>query len=82
MSDHTHSRLSLADLSTGDHARVVSVEEASETARRRLRSLGIIPGEEVILEQRVPTYVVRVGHTRVALDWETARCVEVVREET
>ncbi len=72
--------MSIADLPVGDVAIVTSVEPASASARQRLLALGIVPGEKVVVEQRSPAIVVRVGWTRVALDRETAEKV-LVRPE-
>jgi ferrous iron transport protein A len=57
---------------------VESLEGASSTTQRRLFSLGFVPGEQLLLEQRTPAYVVKVGWTRVALDRETAERVTVL----
>ncbi len=45
----------------------------------QLTSLGIFPGEEIVLLQRSPAYVIRVGGTTLALDENMASCIRVRR---
>lgn len=69
--------MSIADLEVGQTAVVDSLERTGSTTRRRLLALGLVPGERVVLEQRFPAYVVRVGWTQVALDHDTATMIMV-----
>lgn len=73
--------MSIADLDVGQSAVIESVDAAAEGTRRRLLSLGLVPGERVTVEQRFPAYVVRVGWTRIALDHETAAVVLVSKDD-
>ena len=45
----------------------------------QLTSLGVFPGEEIVLLQRSPAYVIRVGGTTLALDENMASCIRVRR---
>jgi ferrous iron transport protein A len=45
--------------------------------RRKLMAMGIIPGHSLIVEQRFPSYIVKVGYTRAALDREIAASIFV-----
>lgn len=40
-------------------------------------AMGITPGSGLIVEQRFPSYIVKVGHTRAALDREIAASIFV-----
>jgi ferrous iron transport protein A len=80
--------VSLAALSPGTTARVVSVGSGSATVsplERRLLELGFVHGEQVeILAEARPgrdPFVVRVGHTTLALRRREAQsiCVELQR---
>jgi ferrous iron transport protein A len=80
--------VSLAALSPGSTARVVSVGSGSTTLgplERRLLELGFVHGEQVeILAEARPgrdPFVVRVGHTTLALRRREAQsvCVELQR---
>lgn len=67
----------LTRLRTGGRARVVSLEGATERERSKLMALGVLPGEEVRLLQRFPSFVIRIGYTQLALDRETAAVIVV-----
>jgi ferrous iron transport protein A len=45
--------------------------------RRKLMAMGITPGSSLIVEQRFPSYIVKVGYTRAALDREIAASIFV-----
>jgi len=74
--------MSVADMEVGQSAVVASIEEAPASTIRRLLSLGVMPGESLILEQKSPAFIVRVGWTQVALDHETASEVLVERPDS
>jgi DtxR family Mn-dependent transcriptional regulator/ferrous iron transport protein A len=59
------------------HATVEALQHDTEGHWRKLLSLGIAPGVRIEMVQRWPAFVVRVGHTEVALDKETAELVTV-----
>ena len=69
----------LSILPAGSRARVVLLAPEPRERADRLASLGISPGSEVQLLQRLPTFVVEVGETRVAVDAEVARRIFVQR---
>ena len=66
----------LDELTTGRTARVVRVSEEGGHWRK-LMAFGIRPGALLRVDQRFPSLVVQVGHTRVALDTRAAALVEV-----
>ena len=47
----------------------------------RLASLGILPGMPVRLVQTYPAYVIRLGFSEIALDYDLARLVRVITGE-
>jgi DtxR family Mn-dependent transcriptional regulator len=69
----------LSVLPRGARARVVLVAPELRERADRLASLGLSPGSEVELLQRLPTFVVEAGETRLALDAEVARWIFVQR---
>ncbi len=71
------SNLSLARLGTGCSAVVLSIDESTSHERSKLMSLGIVPGADLRLLQKFPSYVVTVGFTQLALDKETAGLIQV-----
>jgi ferrous iron transport protein A len=69
----------LSILPKGARARVVLVAPELRERADRLASLGLSPGSEVELLQRLPAFVVQAGETRLALDAEVARLIFVQR---
>lgn len=52
MTDHTE--LALADLKKGDRVRVVGYHRNTDNYAQRLRSLGLIPGTQVLVKRFAP----------------------------
>lgn len=67
----------LSELGEGARAVISCLEAPGDRAGRKLAALGMLPGEDVVLEQTFPAYVVRVGYTELALDRELAAHVRV-----
>jgi len=70
----------LSTLAEGDRGRVTCLEDPGSAEARKLAALGILPGIDLILVQRTPAYVLRTGHTELALDAGLASQVRVRRE--
>jgi DtxR family Mn-dependent transcriptional regulator len=56
----------------GVPARIVFIAPKFHDRMDRLAALGVIPGSEIRLHQRAPSYVIEVGETTIALDPEIA----------
>jgi DtxR family Mn-dependent transcriptional regulator len=65
----------------GTPARIVFIAPKFHDRMDRLAALGVIPGSEIRLHQRSPSYVIEVGETTIALDPEIAREIYVKRIE-
>ncbi len=65
----------------GAAGRIVFIAPKFHDRMDRLAALGVIPGSEIRLRQRAPSYVVEVGETTIALDPEIAREIFVKRVE-
>jgi len=76
-SSDTTSNVRLADLKAGSAAILLSMNEVTPAERHKLMALGLLPGARLRVLQRLPSYVVAVGYTQVALDRETARLLHV-----
>jgi Fe2+ transport system protein FeoA len=70
----------LTALLEGQGARVTCLEDPGGTAARTLAAIGVLPGVEVVLVQRSPAFVFRMGHAEFAVDAELAGHVRVRRE--
>ncbi|HTP29699.1 MAG TPA: metal-dependent transcriptional regulator [Anaeromyxobacteraceae bacterium] len=69
----------LPSFELGVLGRIVFVAPRFHDRMDRLAALGIIPGSEIRLRQRSPSYVIEVGETTVALDPEIATEIYVKR---
>jgi Fe2+ transport system protein FeoA len=63
----------LSEMKPGESGTVVAIETSSDTRLERLSLLGVAPGVHIQLQQRRPTYVLRVGFTELSIEKEIAR---------
>lgn len=67
----------LSDLRSGESGTVISIESASESRLERLSLLGVAPGVRIQLQQRRPSFVLRVGFTELSVEKNIAREIMV-----
>lgn len=67
----------LSRLGVGERSRVAFMTPSFHKRFDRLVAFGLTPGTELLLHQRKPAYVVRLGETELALDEEIAEEVFV-----
>ena len=71
--------LTVKDLRPGELGEVLNLTGDSPSRRNNLSVFGLVPGSEVRLIQRYPSFVLRVGETVLALDGEVAGDIVVRR---
>ncbi|HEY9853424.1 MAG TPA: FeoA family protein [Leptolyngbyaceae cyanobacterium] len=69
--------IALASAKNGECGTVAALKTEDEAVIRKLMAMGVIPGISITLEQRFPSYIIKVGRTRAALDRETAQSIFV-----
>lgn len=69
----------LTDFAPGCTARIVFLSPRFHHRLDRLNSFGILPGAEVQLHQKRPTFVLRIGATEVAIEKEVAREIFAIK---
>jgi DtxR family Mn-dependent transcriptional regulator len=69
----------LASFDLGARGRIVFIAPKFHDRMDRLAALGVVPGSELRLRQRAPSYVIEVGETTIALDPEIAGEIYVKR---
>ncbi len=79
--DPPHSDTTLQDLSPGDRAIVERFAGANAGRHNTLTVFGLIPGAEIRLIQKRPSFVIQIGETDLALDEEIAKQI-IVRLDT
>jgi len=71
----------LRSFDLGASGRIVFIAPKFHDRMDRLAAMGVIPGSEIRLHQRSPSYVIEVGETTIALDPEIAGEIYVKRVE-
>lgn len=69
----------LLDLEIGSEGRIVFIIPSEASRIGRLSSIGIAPGSIIRLIQKVPSYVIQIEETTIALDPEIAKDILVKR---
>lgn len=69
--------LPLSELSPGDRGKVAYLRTENSKRLQKLLTLGILPGVEVEMLQRFPSFVFRIGHSQMAVDREMAEGIHV-----
>ena len=67
----------LSELKSGDKAKVSYIVTKYHGRLDRLSSMGLLPGVQIRLHQRQPSYVIQMGETQIALDTAIARDIYV-----
>jgi ferrous iron transport protein A len=67
----------LSQVKIGQVQTVAELRTQEIMVRRKLMAMGITPGSSLIVEQRFPSYIIKVGYTRAALDREIAASIFV-----
>ncbi|MEE2886860.1 MAG: FeoA family protein [Planctomycetota bacterium] len=67
----------LADMRRGMNAMVTSFVEGDDGILRKILSLGIAPGDEILVLSTWPAVVFELGSTSYALDVEIAKRIRV-----
>ncbi len=67
----------LCELSQGEKGRVAYLRTGETTRLQKLLTLGVLPGVEVEMLQRFPSFVFRIGHSQMAIDREMAEGIHV-----
>jgi DtxR family Mn-dependent transcriptional regulator len=71
--------LSLAELHRGETARVTEIADPASSAGRKLTAMGVLPGAALVVLQRYPAIVFRIGYSEFAVDTALAGQVRVTR---
>jgi len=69
--------MSLTEVAAGSTVTVARIDSASTQRLQRLASLGIVPGVQLRVIAKKPTFVVEFDYTSLALDGDVAREIAV-----
>lgn len=66
---------SIADVDKGTKGRIAYLHTRDNKKLQKLMAMGILPGVSVQVVQKFPSYVLKIGHSQIAMDEEMARDV-------
>ncbi len=69
----------LSKMGSGDKGKVVYITTKFHNRLDRITGIGILPGTKISVHQKLPTFVIQVGETQIALDNEIAGDIFVRR---
>lgn len=77
-------QITLADLSPGQSAQVIGLvsENGGRSQALKLVAIGLLPGAEVLLLRRFPSFVFQIGSSDFAVDSDVAKLVVVKPKES
>lgn len=70
----------LSDTRAGDSGRVVYIATHFHNRLDRISGIGILPGIELKVHQKLPTFIVQVGESQIALDNDIAKDIYIRRK--
>ncbi|MBI3752671.1 MAG: metal-dependent transcriptional regulator [Deltaproteobacteria bacterium] len=70
----------LKDMEIGQSGRIVFIMPSSHSRLDRLGSLGIVPGSIIRLHQKKPSFVIEIGETTLAIDYDITKEIYVKKE--
>ena len=76
---HPRQLLTLHELEEGEQSELVCLNCAQTSRRNALAVYGLTPGSRLTLQQKRPSFVIRVGETELALEADIAREIFVKR---
>jgi Fe2+ transport system protein FeoA len=65
--------INLSQMAEGAQGELVSLNTTHASRRNALAVFGLVPGCRLVLQQKSPAYVIRVGETELALEPDIAR---------
>jgi DtxR family Mn-dependent transcriptional regulator len=65
----------------GVRVRVIFITPSVHARLDRLNALGLLPGEELLIHQKQPAFVIRIGATEVAIEKDVAREIYALKLE-
>jgi len=71
----------LSALTQGQRGKVVYLHTLDDKKLQKMMVMGVLPGREITLLHRFPSYVFQIGFTQVAVDSEIADSIYVILEK-
>ncbi len=69
--------MTLAELKINRKGRVMRLRMDRLSELHEILAMGVVPGVEIILRQKFPSFIFQIGQSRFAIDRELAEDIEV-----
>ncbi|HHW01806.1 MAG TPA: ferrous iron transport protein A [Thermoanaerobacterales bacterium] len=73
------SGVNLTELGVGEKATILRIDAKDKKTLNKLMALGVLPGMTVMLMQKFPSLVFKVGNTRIAADEAISKNIIVMK---
>ncbi|PLX78959.1 MAG: transcriptional regulator [Desulfuromonas sp.] len=71
--------VALTELKPGETGEIAYLATGNEKKLQKLMGMGVLPGSELVLTRRFPSYIFKVGHSEFAVDEDLAKEIFVRR---
>ncbi|RME32981.1 MAG: transcriptional regulator [Deltaproteobacteria bacterium] len=71
--------VALTELKPGEKGEIAYLSTGNEKKMQKLMSMGVLPGNEIVLSRTFPSYVFKVGYSEFAVDVDLAREIFIRR---
>lgn len=72
--------VALTELKAGERGEIAYLSTDNEKKMQKLMSMGVLPGNEILLSRTFPSYIFKVGYSEFAVDDELAREIFIRRQ--
>ncbi len=73
--------VALTELKSGETAEIAYLSASDDKKMQKLMGMGVLPGSQLLLLQKFPSYIFKVGHSQFAIDDTLAREIHMRRAE-
>jgi DtxR family Mn-dependent transcriptional regulator len=71
--------VAMTELKPGESGEIAYLAASDDRKMQKLMSMGVLPGSDIALVQRFPSYIFKVGHSQFAVDESLARQIHIRR---
>ncbi len=71
--------VALTELKSGESGEIAYLAASDDKKMQKLMSMGVLPGSQLVLVQKFPSYIFKVGHSQFAVDDTLAREIHIRR---
>ncbi|MFO7578491.1 MAG: FeoA family protein, partial [Pelovirga sp.] len=71
--------VAMTELKPGESGEIAYLAASDDRKMQKLMSMGVLPGSDIALVQKFPSYIFKVGHSQFAVDESLARQIHIRR---